>query len=70
MRSSAEPEIQAALLVCLELGGIALRAHLSRYLGVDPLSGSGVATVGRAITELLTHGLFTDNRMVELHDGI
>ncbi|MGW0435616.1 TetR/AcrR family transcriptional regulator [Micromonospora sp. NPDC003197] len=60
IRRSTEPELRAALLVCMELGGLALRAHLARHLGADPFAPDGVVRIGQTGTELLTRGLFTE----------
>ena len=60
VRRSAEPELRAALLVCLELGGLALRTPLARHLGADPLAPDGVVRLGQALTGFLPRGLFAD----------
>jgi AcrR family transcriptional regulator len=57
-RDSPDAKLRAAVLVSLELGGYALRAQLSRYLGVDSLSQAGFERLGEAMSDILTKGLY------------
>lgn len=57
-RPAADPKLRAAVLVSLELGGFALRAQLSRYLGVDPVSPDGFERIGELVNEIVTRGVF------------
>jgi AcrR family transcriptional regulator len=57
-RDTPDAKLRAAVLVSLELGGYALRAQLSRYLGVDSLSQAGFERLGEAMSDILTRGLY------------
>jgi AcrR family transcriptional regulator len=61
-RPSGDPRLRAAVLVSMELGGLALRTQLSRYLGVDAFSPAGVERLGEAMGDVLTGGLFGNSR--------
>ncbi|WP_165960249.1 TetR/AcrR family transcriptional regulator [Actinocrispum wychmicini] len=57
-RPVEDPKLRAAVLVSLELGGFALRAHLSRYLGMDAVSQDGFERIGQLVNEMVTQGVF------------
>ncbi|MEV4315889.1 TetR family transcriptional regulator [Actinocrispum sp. NPDC049592] len=53
-RDTTDPKQRAAVLVAMELGGYALRAHLGRYFGEADFEH-----IGRAMSEILTKGLYS-----------
>jgi AcrR family transcriptional regulator len=62
---------RALVLLLWSLGAVALHEHVERLLGAD-LTGEPVALLPylRGATEILTHGLFTEEFASGVHDAI
>lgn len=60
------PRARAAIYVSWLLAQLTFSDHLERVLGVDDLTGTdAVVNYSRVAIEMLTHGVFNDDRMVD-----
>ncbi|HSK26035.1 MAG TPA: TetR family transcriptional regulator [Jiangellales bacterium] len=64
-----DPRMRAALLVSVRMGALLVPDHIRRATGTDPLSPAGLVRVSRALLELFTSGLFTDDRYLRAFDA-
>lgn len=63
LKPSEHPYERAVLLCIWQLGAVALHSHVRRLMDIDLLGDiSGMVEWGRPALEILTHGLFTDER--------
>lgn len=71
MKPSADPKARIALLMIWSMGGVVLHEHLERLLGVDLLGSQGYPTrYVRAVMELYSQGVFTENAFAELRNDL
>ncbi|MFN0285125.1 MAG: TetR family transcriptional regulator [Kineosporiaceae bacterium] len=68
VRPTVDARARAAVLTTWQMGLLALSEHLSRALGEPVTSPRGLLRIERAAVEVYTHGLFTDDRFVDLVD--
>ncbi|MDA0566843.1 TetR family transcriptional regulator [Streptomonospora sp. S1-112] len=68
--SSTEPRAQAAVYVVWLLAPMAFGGHLSRALGTDLTGLDATLRVSRIGLEMLTGGLFADDRWLRAWDGV
>ena len=65
VRTSSDPEVSAAIITAYGVVPIILARQLSRALGGDVLSDEGLRRLTVPILELYTHGLYTDETVLE-----
>ncbi|MEX2552887.1 MAG: TetR family transcriptional regulator [Actinomycetota bacterium] len=71
LRPSDKPYERAVLLCIWQLGAIALHNHVKRLMDIDLLGDPGaMLRWGRPALEVLTHGLFTDERWEQALAGV
>lgn len=71
LRPSDRPYERAVLLCIWQLGAIALHGHVKRLMDIDLLGDPGaMLRWGRPALEVLTHGLFTDERWEQALAGV
>ena len=71
VRPTENPRARAALYVSWLLAPLAFEAHLARALGLDDLHGiASTLELSRVGIDMLTHGVFTDERMLHAWDAV
>jgi AcrR family transcriptional regulator len=71
VRPSENPRTRAVVYVSWLLAPLAFDAHLARVLGVDDLHGiDSTLRMSRVGIDMLTHGVFTDERMLQAWDAV
>lgn len=67
---SPDPAGRAAVVLAMQLGGIALHRHLGRALGRDLLQPDGLMALSLLSMDILTTGIFTPEAALDTANGL